>query len=68
VPIVGTTIANVGMEICGSKRSNFNFENETSSEEEFNLLDVLNTPRESLPKSASHMASNIQAYTTVSTK
>ncbi len=66
--IVHTTIANAGMEICGSKKPNFNFENETSSEKEFNLLDVINTPHESLPKSASHMASNSQAYTILSTK
>lgn len=55
------------MKICGSKKPNFNFENETSSEE-FNLLDVVNTPRESLPKIASHITSNSQAYTTISTK
>jgi hypothetical protein len=61
VPIVHTTIANVGMKICGSKKPNFNFDNETSCEEEFNLLFVVNTPHESLPKSASHMASNSQA-------
>jgi hypothetical protein len=68
VHIVHTTIANAGMKICGSKKPNSNFENETSSEKEFNLLDVVNTPRESLPKSASHIASNSQTYTTIRTK
>ncbi len=68
MPIAHTTIANAGMTICGSKKPNFNFENETSSEKEFNLLDIVNTPRESLPKNASHITSNSQAYTTISTK
>jgi hypothetical protein len=56
------------MKICGSKKPNFNFENETSNEEEFNLLDVVDTPCENLPKSASHITSNSQAYTTISAK
>jgi hypothetical protein len=68
VPIVHITIANVGMEICGSKEPNFNFEIETSTNEEFNLLDLINTPHENLPKSASRMAFNNQVYTTASKK
>jgi len=56
------------MEICGSKEPNFNFDIETSNNEEFNLLDVINTPCENLPKSASRMAFNSQVYTTASTK
>jgi hypothetical protein len=60
VPIVHIAIANVGMEICSSKESYFNLEDETSSEEMFNLLDVVNTPRESLLRSTSHMPSNSQ--------
>ncbi len=50
------------------QETKFQLENETSSEKELNLLDVVNTPRESLPKNASHIASNSQAYTTTSTK
>jgi hypothetical protein len=50
------------------QKTKFQLENETSNGKKFNLLDVVNTPRESLPKSASHIASNSQAYTTISTK
>jgi hypothetical protein len=68
VPTVHIAIANAGMEICGSKEPDSNFEDETSSEEMFNLLDVVNTPHESLPRSSSHMASNSQAYTSTNTR
>jgi hypothetical protein len=56
----------LGMEISGSKKANFNFDSlETSSDANFNLLDPSMTCHKSKPRSASCMASNSHAYTTI---
>jgi len=56
----------LGMEISGSKETNFNFDSlETSSDPDFNLLDPSMTCHESKLRSASYMASNCQAYITI---
>jgi hypothetical protein len=60
------TTKSLGVEISSSKETNFNFDSlETSSDPDFNLLDPSMTCRESRPRSASYMASNYQAYITI---
>jgi hypothetical protein len=55
------------MEIRGSKELDFNFDsNETSNEDEFNLLHASLGRCESKPRFTSCMASNCQAYNTSS--
>jgi hypothetical protein len=57
------TATSIGMEIRGSKEPNLSFDsNETSSEDEFNLLHASLGCCECKPRSTSFMASNCQAF------